>query len=313
MHNPKNPPQWLVDLTMDFREAIRKYDAMHFVRTMIVAWAEEVTEWYVLQSLACMEGIPADPNDLEGRGIDPPPYSDGIDLLPVPDRKLTANEKFAICGAIHDLCWKGERIDPWNKCGPPNLAALCYYVLLSRIYARPAQRAVDDRHWKLPETEQPYLREILEDVKRIIESFAMTYRQTSAVVPARESDVQSGLTDGRQQEHPRAGIDNDAPPDIAETPDAAETGNPNERTSLDGLMKFRTFKAMAEFAKCTGQSIGNWRRKGQLDVIEQDGWKYVDSEELRKLASYRKRKSSPTASLPDASQVSSNETDTKVK
>jgi hypothetical protein len=73
---------------------------------------------------------------------------------------------------------------------------------------------------------------------------------------------------------------------------------------------FRTKARMAEEYGCTVQAIRNWSRAGLLHVQKRDGFWYVNDARLRALASGRAKKEK-ARSRP--SQVSSNETETKLK
>src|SRR5262245_52064205 len=101
--HPDPPPRWLHDLAGAYHAIIRRALVIDYVHCTLSEWMEEAEKWDEIASLHGMEGLPT-------HGL---PYGGGVSLLPVPDRTLTSAEKFAILSAIHDVCWKGEKINPW--------------------------------------------------------------------------------------------------------------------------------------------------------------------------------------------------------
>lgn len=155
------PPEWLLNLAIQVRSLVRTDGGMARFREMIPDWSHEIAECRVMPSYGSLKGVPS-------ASV---PYDDGIDLIPFPSRVLTFREKYAVLGALHDVCCKGEKIDPWREATfPPPLEALPYAVLRAAFRNPPATRLVGAGEWIVPETDKYLFDEIIADVKNDLES-----------------------------------------------------------------------------------------------------------------------------------------------
>ena len=159
--NGDSPPPWLFRLATEVRSLVRSAEGMARFREMIRTWAREVGDWHSTASQGSLEGVP----------VEPLPYHDGIDLIPIPDRVLTLAEKYAVLGAVHDVCWKGEKIDPWHPVPPfPPREAMRYAVLLCAFQVPPNSPLVNAGEWTIPDHDEHFLKEFIEDVRHDLET-----------------------------------------------------------------------------------------------------------------------------------------------
>jgi hypothetical protein len=114
-------PKWLRQLATDVDEVLEEHNGWSEMRAEVKAWAAA----YCRHVLKLPDRIGKNNiiGPFEGRVLDRRVRRRGsemaalaaVELIPLPNRRLTLREQCSLLAAIHDACPGGERINPWES------------------------------------------------------------------------------------------------------------------------------------------------------------------------------------------------------